>query len=395
MTVKNVLNPQDPRFLENPYPAYRQIQQQPGLTLNANGSLLVSRYAEVRSILGDKKFGHNTFWSEEGKLWLEQNPAAEMQTHWMLLKNPPDHRRLRRLVETAFTPAKIRALEPRIEALTQELLEGLRKKSDFDLMSEFAIPLPITVIAELLGIPETDRSSFKDWADALAPTLEMAGISPEQMNAANRAAAQMRDYLRMLAEKRRLEPQDDLITALVRAEGDKLSLDELYGTCHLLLIAGHETTTNLIGNGMLALLKNPEQLEQLRNNPDLLDNAIEELLRFDAPVQFTSRVALEDAELKGLALPKGSWVTLMLGAANRDPLEFENPDALELSRVGVRPLSFGHGIHFCLGAPLARAEARAAFRALLELETLELGGGEYRYKFLLTLRGLEHLHLQL
>jgi len=391
------MNPQDPQFLQNPYPSYRQIQQQPGLALDANGSLLVSRYAEVRSVLGDKKFGHNTFWSEEGKAWLEQNPAAEMQTHWMLLKNPPDHRRLRRLVETAFTPAKIRALEPRIEALTRELLEGLKKKSEFDLMSEFAIPLPVTVIAELLGIPETDRSNFKDWADALAPTLEMGNLSPEQMNAANHAAANMRQYLHVLAERRRLEPQDDLISALVRAEaeGDNLSLDELYGTCHLLLIAGHETTTNLIGNGMLALLQNPEQLEQLRKNPALLENAIEELLRFDAPVQFTSRMALEDTEVGGVALVAGSWVTLMLGAANRDPLEFGNPDALELKRVGVRPLSFGHGIHFCLGAPLARTEARAAFRALLELETLELGGKGYRYKSLLTLRGLEHLHLQL
>ena len=394
------MNTQDPHFLENPYPAYRQIQQQPGLTPDAGGSLLVSRYAEVRSVLGDKKFGHNTFWSEEGKLWLEQNPAAELQTHWMLLKNPPDHRRLRRLIEGAFTPARIRALEPRIEMLTRELLEGLRKKSDFDLMTEFATPLPVTVIAELLGIPETDRSNFKDWADALAPTLEMVGISPEQMDAANRAAAQMREYLRVLADKRRLEPQDDLISALVRVQGqdegaEQLSLDELFGTCNLLLIAGHETTTNLIGNGMLALLQNPAQLEQLRRNPALLENAIEELLRFDAPVQFTSRVALEDVEVGGVSLPEGSWVTLMLGAANRDPLEFENPDSLELSRVGVRPLSFGHGIHFCLGAPLARTEARAAFRALLELETLELGSGGYRYKSLLTLRGLEHLHLQL
>jgi len=391
------MDPRDPQFLHNPYPSYRQIQQQPGLTSDANGSLLVSRYAEVRSILGDRKFGHNTFWSEEGKAWLEQNPAAEMQTHWMLLKNPPDHRRLRRLVESAFTPAKIRALEPRIEALTRELLEGLKKKSEFDLMSEFAVPLPVTVIAELLGIPEGDRSSFKDWADALAPTLEMGNLTPEQMSVANRAAAHMRDYLRVLAEKRRLEPQGDLISALVRAEaeGDKLSLDELYGTCHLLLIAGHETTTNLIGNGTLALLQNPAQLEQLRQNPALLDNAIEELLRFDAPVQFTSRVALEDAEVGGVPLVAGSWVTLMLGAANRDPLEFENPDALDLNRVGVRPLSFGHGIHFCLGAPLARTEARAAFRALLELGTLELAAGGYRHKSLLTLRGLEHLHLQL
>ncbi len=391
------MNPADPQFLHNPYPSYRRIQQQPGLTPDGNGSLLVSRYAEVRSILSDRKFGHNTYWSEEGKLWLEQNPAAELQTHWMLLKNPPDHRRLRRLVETAFTPAKIRALEPRIEALSRDLLEKLKQKGEFDLMADFAVPLPVTVIAELLGIPEADRSSFKDWADALAPSLEMGNLTPKQMNLANVAAAAMREYLSLLAEKRRLEPQDDLISALVRAEaeGDKLSLDELYGTCHLLLIAGHETTTNLIGNGTLALLQNPDQLEHLRANPDLLENAIEELLRFDAPVQFTSRVALEDTEVGGVALAAGSWVTLMLGAANRDPLHFENPDALELDRPGVRPLSFGHGIHFCLGAPLARTEARSAFRGLLELTSLKLKENAYQYKSLLTLRGLEHLHLKL
>lgn len=390
----------DPEFLKNPYNWYRQIQGQPGLPPDGNGSVMVSRYAEVRAVLADRRFGHNTFWSEEGVAWLEQNPAAEIQTHWMLLKNPPDHRRLRRLVENVFTPAKIRALEPRIEALTRELLENLKNKSQFDLMSEFAVPLPVTVIAELLGIPEIDRSSFKGWADALAPTLEMGNISQQQMDHANCAASAMREYLGILAEKRRLEPQDDLISALVKnvsdEEATKFSLDELFGTCNLLLIAGHETTTNLIGNGMLALLQNPAQLERLRENPDLCENAIEELLRFDAPVQFTSRVALEDSEVGGVAVLKGSWVTLMLGAANRDPAQFENPDSLELGREGVRPLSFGHGIHFCLGAPLARAEARFAFQGLLELgPTLKLGTGGFIHKPLLTLRGLEHLHVQL
>jgi cytochrome P450 len=315
----------------------------------------------------------------------------------MLFRDPPDHTRLRGLVNKAFTPRVVERLRPRIETVVDGLLGARTDEGGMDLIRDLATPLPILVIAELLGIPVEDYKELKRWSDDLALMLD-GSIAAQVAPRAVTSACEFVDYLRGVMGQRRARPQDDLLSELlaVQEKDDALTEDEILGTSVLLLGAGHETTTNLIGNGVLALLQNPGELARLRREPGCLANAVEECLRFDSPVQATSRVLPEDLEVGGRRIPKGEEIVLLLGAANRDPGVFPDPDRFDVGREQARQhLSFGHGIHFCLGANLARAEAQVALAGLLRrFPTLSLAHEALEWRPGFLFRGVERLPLR-
>ncbi len=360
-------NPLSPHVYLNPYPKYAQLRaKDPVHWSPLMDAWVVTRYAHVDAILRDhKRFSNDPRHRQRARAprTTVDNPGGQS----MLFLDPPDHTRLRALVNKAFTPQAIAALTRRIQAIVQELLEQIPAPSHFDLIDTLAYPLPVIVMAELLGIPPEDRAQFKRWSERRARVLEPT-ITASEIQEGNRAAHELDDYFRGIITVRRRAPRDDLISTLVAAEeaGDKLTLDELLVMLRLLLIAGNETTTNLIGNGMLALLRHPDQLQMLRENPDLMDAAVEELLRYDTPVQVDARTVLEDVDIGGRHIAKGQGIILLLGAANHDPEVFSAPEQLDLTRRETTNLSFGRGLHHCLGALLARAEARLAFAGLLE-----------------------------
>jgi cytochrome P450 len=290
-------------------------------------------------------------------------PLTFIENH-MLNKDGDDHRRLRRLVTKAFTPRMVERLRPRIQEIADELLDGIEERKTMDLVEEFAFPLPITVIAELLGIPAADRASFRRWSNALVTPA----FTPDDIERQVAEASAFVSYLRTLFEARRTEPADDLISALLHAEdrGDTLSEHELFSMVALLIIAGHETTVSLIGNAMLALLQRPDQRSRLEEDPALVGTAIEELLRFDNPVERTlNRWATDNVQLNGQTIERGDNVIVILGSANRDPARFKRADELDLERPDNKHLAFGRGSHYCLGAPLARLEGEIAVSTLL------------------------------
>jgi cytochrome P450 len=313
----------------------------------------------------------------------------------MLLRDPPDHTRLRGLVTKAFTARRIEALRGWIEGLADRLLDNVTATGRMDAIHDLAFPLPVLVICELLGIPEEDRGRFAGGSVGDVALLEPTPPSREVLDAANHGTQESKAYFEAIFEARRREPRDDLITQLVQAEeqGDRLSTDELRANVRLLFAAGHETTVNLIGNGLLALLRHPDQWQILRDDPSLVPNAVEEFLRYDSPVQAVARVPNEPVELSGVTLEKGELVVALLGAGNRDPAVFQDPDRLDVTRKDLKPLSFGGGIHFCLGAQLARLEAAVVFETLLRrlpnLRLAEPDGVERRPSF--ALRGLAAL----
>ena len=317
------------------------------------------------------------------------HPALRQLYTSMLVLNPPDHTRLRRLVSGAFTARRVQALRPAIERMVGELLDAMTGEVDF--VSAFAFPLPVNVIGELLGVPAADRARFqplvRDW------TRVLETISPEVLERADPAAAEIRGYLADLVEQRRREPADDLLSALVAAgeSGDQLSGEELVTMAGLLFAAGFETTTNLLANGLVALLRHPEQRRLLASRPELAQPAVEELLRYDAPVQLIVRVVADPVELNGTAVDAGERVVAYLGAGNRDPRRFADPDELRLDRADTAPLSFGGGIHYCLGAPLARLEAQVALPALVRRFPGLALAGEPEHRDSLTIKGFTRL----
>jgi cytochrome P450 len=284
----------------------------------------------------------------------------------MLRTDPPDHTRLRSLVSRAFTPRTVQSLRPRIEEIVDEQLDRAQAAGRMELIGDLAYPLPVIVIAEMLGIPTEDRDRFKHWSDEAIRTVGMS--TDEDARRSMKAQRELKAYLEPILAQRRREPREDLISALVAAEeqGDKLTTDEVFSTIILLLVAGNETTTNLIGNGIMALMEAPRQMQLLQDDPSLIEGAIEELLRFDSPVQFTSRHPSEDVEYAGHVLKAHEEVALILAAGNRDPEQFEEPDRLDIGRIDTHHLSFSHGIHYCLGAPLARLEGAVAISALVQ-----------------------------
>jgi len=382
--------------IDDPYPVYRQMREHdPVHFVDVPGFWILTRYADIVAGLRDPRLSADRFHLTQ--LEMRSSALISSLANMMLLRDPPAHTRLRSLVSRAFTPRVIEGLRPKIESLVDELLAEPLRRGHMDLIDDFAAPLPLVVIGELLGVPVEDRAQLKRWSDDLIKILD-GSIALAGFPAAEKAAGELQVYLEPVFAARRVAPRDDLISALLAArdQGDRLSDAELFASCVLLLLAGHETTTNLIGNGMLALLRNPEQLAALRADASILRTAVEELLRYDSPVQLTSRVANESFEIAGRPIAVGQEVCLGLGAANRDPAQFRDPDRLDLRREENPHLAFGHGLHFCLGAALARLEGQIAIDALVRrCPGLCLESDSASWKEGVTLRALQSLPLEL
>ena len=394
----------DPDFKANPYPTYARLRSEAPVHRVAlpdgRGVWLVTRYEDVSAVLKDERFVKDWRDAMTPEQLAQIPPIPEVMkplTRNMLDTDPPDHERLRSLVQKAFTPRLIERMRPRVQAIADDLLHAVQDRGEMDLIDDYAFPLPIIVIAELLGVPAEDRNKFREWSNAAVSgdtTQEyMEKILLPHMQA-------FTGYLRVMFEEKRKNPKDDLISGLVRAEeaGDMLSEDELLGMVFLLLVAGHETTVNLIGNGMLALLQHPDQLQKLREDPSLIKPAIEELLRYDGPVETsTERFAREDIAIGGTVIPKGEMVMVVIASADHDPERFANPDELDLTRADNKHLAFGKGIHFCLGAPLARMEGQIAINTLLRrIPELRLADspGSLTWRPGMVLRGLKGLPVE-
>ena len=354
-------------------------------------------HADVERLLRDRRFGRSILHilsREEIGLPPERSdlePFTKLGAHSMFDKEPPDHTRLKALVHKVFTPRRVEQLRGQIQAITDDLLDRAEAQGQFDLLADFATPLPVTVIAELLGVPESDRHWLRPWSQAIVAMYEL-DHTPAQEQAAVQASLEFADYLRHLAQVRRDDPRDDLITALVLVEeaGDRLTEDELISTCVLLLNAGHEATVNVIGNGMLALLHHPHQLERLRSDLSLVNSTVEEMMRYDTPLQLFRRWVLEDVIYEGVELQQGMEIGLMFGAANRDPAVFDQPDTFDITRQPNPHIAFGGGVHYCLGAPLARLELQIAVKTLIErFPALRIDGPDPVYRPAYVIRGLQ------
>jgi cytochrome P450 len=398
-----VFNPMNPELRSDPYPFYAKLREADPFhrCRNADGWVL-TRYADVLEVLREPAFSadernHRRFKQFVGRFERQGLPDPYADDRGSMLRmDPPTHTRLRGLVAKAFTPRAVERMRPRIEAILKELLESRPAHGPMELVTELAAPLPVQVIAEMIGVPPEDHVRFRDWSNELVRSLGESTL--EDHRAAARAGDQLDRYFEAIIDARRRAPKDDLISALVAAEeaGDRLKRNEMLSTLTLLLIAGNETTTNLISNAMLALSRNPDQLALLRREPERIPDAIEELLRYDSPVQMTSRIASRDLTLQGRTIPKGSQLVLLLGSANRDPEVFTEPDRLDVTRRDVRHLSFSHGIHFCLGAQLARLEAGLALEGLItRFPTFKLLPQDIPWRTNTILRGPKQLWLEL
>ena len=401
-------DPFAPELRPNPYPLYERMRTEDPVHWNEEqGAFLLTRYADCVELLRTPGVSVD---ASNAQLTAEQaarrrSLAAQTgggietflsQARPMLFSDPPDHTRLRGLVSKAFTPRRVEELRPHIGDLVDNLLEPLADGAEIDVIADIGFPLPVIVIAELLGVPLEDREQLKGWSRDLARTIDPEVTEEVAMRAAM-SAMQFVNYLNGLIEERRARPREDLLSALLAAEdaGEHLDHPELLVNCILLFIAGHETTQNLIGNGMLAVLRHPDQLARLRDDPSLAKGAVEEMLRYDGPVQLTARHLLEDREVGGRGLHKGQTAVLLLAAADRDPGQFADPDRFDITRPDAnRHIAFGNGIHFCLGAPLARVEAQVAIPALLaRFRRMELVEPDPPYAENFTLRGMARLRV--
>ena len=387
--------PLAPSFVADPYPAYRRLRERDPVHYSAlTQQFVVSSYADLDRILRDHRNFSNDLQrarSSRGSLGTRKKLKPSM-----LVQDPPDHTRLRGLVNRAFTPRSVAKMEDYIRATAHRLLDEVEGTDEFDLMQAFAVPLPTIAIARMIGVPERDLDRFKVWSDRLARALEPL-LTPAEQEAVFRTDQLLAEYHMKIIEERRREPRDDLVSRLVEAEeqGDRLTPDETIVMLRLLLIAGNETTTNLIGNGVRALLQNPDQLALLREQPDLVPRAVEELLRYDSPVQLDMRIARHDLEIGNRAVRAGTMISLVIGSANRDPERFRNPDGLDITRSDQGNISFGRGIHHCLGAPLARLEGRIALEVLLErFDKIGFGARPPKHRPSVVLRGLEHFDVR-
>jgi cytochrome P450 len=395
-----------PAFLADPYPFYENFRAMGPVSfipdVFGGGVWVVTGHAACSAALKNKhlgKEGHRVLSPERVALIPQEGAqVAEHRKVNMLFRDPPDHTRLRGLVSQAFTPRTVEQLRPHVAEIADHLLDGvaaaLADGGTADLIRAFAFPLPVIVIAEMLGVSPEDRDRFKDWSTVLTLGIKI-GVTPEELQRVRAVIVELSAYLSEVIEDRRRSPRADLISELVRVQdaGDRLTLDELLGTCRLLLTAGHETTVNLIGNGTLALLRSPAERAAVAQDPALLPGAVEEILRYDGPVQMTQRFVMEDTQLGDHTLKRGDIVFLLLGAANRDPAVFPSPATLDVRRANAHSaVAFGAGIHYCLGAPLARLEGEIAFGALLRrFPDLALADEPLTWRPHPVLRGLQAL----
>jgi cytochrome P450 len=385
----------DPAVVADPYPSFARAREvAPVQWHDGLGLWLAFTHAESNAVLRDRRLG---------RIWTDKEPAERFASFNLIHRNailemePPDHTRLRRLISTAFARGHVERLRPWVEDLATSLVDDLVARSGgtqpVDFLWGMAEQLPVAVIAELLGVPQPDRPLLRPWSNAIVKMYEY-GRTTVVEESAERAAAEFVGYLRELAAERRRNPGDDLLSHLVSvrdSDGDRLTEDELATTCILLLNAGHEATVNVSGNGLLALLRHPGQLQGLRDDPGLLPTAIEELMRFDSPLQLFERTATEDVGIGGITVERGQKIAALLGSANHDPAVFEAPATLDVGRTDNPHITFGAGVHFCIGAPLARVELQASFGALLgRTSSLELGGEPVRRPEF-VIRGLAEL----
>ncbi len=391
-----------PEGRANPYPIYATLRETAAVLKTPFGGWMVTRYETVDRILRSAAFrtprGYRDANDPAGPPRFAADTALGVhRRHWLIFQSGEAHTRLRKLVMKVFTPRAVRGLAPRIESLVDELLVSAFERGSMEVIADLAYPLPATVICELLGVPAADRDKNREWATIIAATLDPM-CTDAAIKAAEVAMTEWDGYIRALLAERRRNPGDALLDAMLAVEEDGTSLteDEVAANATFLFLAGHETTTNLIGNGLYALLQAPEQLAKLRAEPGLVENAIEELLRFDSPVQFAPRVPLENTEIEGVTLEQEKPLLLALGSANRDPRRFDRPDELDVARAEPKPISFGGGAHYCVGAALARLEAKAAFAALIgRSRSIELVTDRVAWRPSLALRSLIELKVNL
>ncbi|KAB2973918.1 cytochrome P450 [Streptomyces sp. SS1-1] len=396
-------DPWDPAFLADPYPAYAELRARGRVHwFEPTNQWLVPHHADVSALLRDRRLGrtyqHRFTHEEFGRSAPppEHEPFHTLNDHGMLDLEPPDHTRIRRLVSKAFTPRTVERLRPYVRDLAGELVAGLVERGGGDLLTEVAEPLPVAVIAEMLGIPEADRGPLRPWS---ADICGMYELNPSEETAAKavRASVEFSDYLRELIAARRKEPGDDLISGLIAAhdEDDRLTEQEMISTAVLLLNAGHEATVNSTVNGWWALFRNPAQLAALRADHSLIPSAIEELMRYDTPLQLFERWVLDDIEIDGTTIPRGAEIAMLFGSANHDPAVFTDPERLDLTRTENPHISFSAGIHYCIGAPLARIELAASMTALLEQAPTLRPAVDPQRKPNFVIRGLEDLRVEI
>jgi cytochrome P450 len=368
--MQPLFNPASADFIRDPYPFYRRLRATDPYYRSPFGFVALTRERDVRAVLSDRRFGRDFLGgSTQSSLHpMAHEPVVASMRHWMLLQDPPDHTRLRGLVVKAFTARRVQDMRPRIQAIVDSALDDMAQKTSVDLMADFALRVPATTICDLLGIPEEDRAAFLANSTGLWRLLDPVPLNRSELAYANGQHEALSRYFVRLFERRRHRPTDDLTSQLVLLEdqGDRLSTEELTANVTFLFTAGYDTTTNLIGNGLLALFRHPDQLAMLRNNPSLIGNAVEEFLRYDASVQISSRAALEDVTLGDRIIAKGGAVLCALGSANRDDAAYDQPDRLDITRQNIKVLTFGGGIHHCVGAQLARLEAEIAIAGIIQ-----------------------------
>lgn len=396
----------NPRFIQNPYPFYARLRREKPLYYHAPWDIwLFSKYQDIDKLITDDRLGRTM----DHILTDEEVTERRLHNQWHRMPNysryvrinlleteGADHGRLRELIYQAFTPIRIENLRIRIQHLANELLDTVAAKGNMDFLEEYAAPLPVFVIADLLGVPVEDRHHLRPWSHDIVQLYEL-NHSNEDAERAEQTARLFAEYLQALVEKRRTNPEDDLITALITAEkdGDKLTDDELIATCMMILNAGHESTVNAAGNGMLALFRHPEQLKKLKDKPLLVNTAVEEMLRYDSPLQFFHRWVLQDMQYKDHFFKKGSKIAFLYGSANRDAEVFDDPETLDITRAQNRHFAFGRGNHFCMGAPLARLELQIMFNTLLQrFPDINLTIDEPSYRKGFTFRGLQSLPIK-
>ena len=389
-----------PEGRADPYPRYRQLREVAPVHRSDLGAVwFLTRWADCNAVLRDPRLGKGDLNDDRRALFNPGLPPRQQTVmgNSMLFVNPPDHTRLRGLVSRGFTPRRMQDLEAHVGHMADVIVDRMAVEGDVDVMDALAFRLPVQVIGELVGVPPSDRDQFRTLVRASAAALE-PGVTAEQVEDAEHAMAIMDDYFRSLIERRRADLEHDLVSALIAARDgeDRLSEDEMVATLILLFAAGFETTTNLIGNGLLCLLRNPDQFARLRAEPDLVGSAVEEMLRFESPVQVDARTAFEPVEIDGHRVDTGETVVTFLGAANRDPAEFVDPERFDVTRDPNHPLSFAAGIHYCLGANLARLEGRIVFdRLVRRTADIEWLDDAPDWRGTLILRGVNHLHVRI